>query len=195
MQSKKLTVLCQFAVSCSLWFFGLQMMHSVATAQKEAETYPDNTTVKTKKAKKSKKAKASEVTSSPTSTPAEAEKTMKSKKANRAMPEATTPPPITTPSGAPAKATRSPRMRTTEGTPSSGSAARAQSESSTMPSAPVKNASPRQIQAAKSSGKVWVNTDSGIYHKGGQWYGATKQGKFMTEQEAVQAGYRPAKNE
>ena len=61
--------------------------------------------------------------------------------------------------------------------------------------APVKNASDTEIQAAKSSGKVWVNTDSGVYHKGGKWFGATKQGKFMTEQEAVKAGYRPAKNE
>ena len=49
------------------------------------------------------------------------------------------------------------------------------------------------IAAAKASGKVWVNTDSGVYHKGGQWYGATKQGKFMTEQEAIKAGYRAAK--
>ncbi len=51
------------------------------------------------------------------------------------------------------------------------------------------------IQAAKASGKVWVNTSSGVYHKGGKNYGATKQGKFMTEQEAIKEGYRPAKNE
>jgi hypothetical protein len=60
---------------------------------------------------------------------------------------------------------------------------------------PVKNASAEEIQAAKSSGKVWVNTESGVYHKGGKWFGNTKQGKFMTEQDAVKAGYRPAKNE
>jgi hypothetical protein len=64
-----------------------------------------------------------------------------------------------------------------------------------MAPAPVRNASGREISSAKATGKVWVNTDSGIYHKGGQWYGATKQGKFMTEQEAVRSGYRPAKNE
>ena len=51
-----------------------------------------------------------------------------------------------------------------------------------------------EISAAKASGKVWVNTESGVYHKSGQWYGATKQGKFMTEQEAKQAGYRAAKS-
>ena len=61
--------------------------------------------------------------------------------------------------------------------------------------APVKNASDAEIQSAKAGGKVWVNTDSGIYHKGGKWYGATKQGKFMTEQEAAKAGYKAAKNE
>jgi hypothetical protein len=61
--------------------------------------------------------------------------------------------------------------------------------------APVKNASDAEIQSAKASGKVWVNTDSGVYHKGGKWYGATKQGKFMTEQDAAKAGYRAAKNE
>jgi hypothetical protein len=60
-------------------------------------------------------------------------------------------------------------------------------------SAPANTVSESEISAAKASGKVWVNTESGVYHKSGQWYGATKQGKFMTEQEAKQAGYRTAK--
>jgi predicted cobalt transporter CbtA len=51
-----------------------------------------------------------------------------------------------------------------------------------------------EISAAKASGKVWVNTETGVYHKGGQWYGATKQGRFMTEDEAVKAGYRASKS-
>ena len=51
-----------------------------------------------------------------------------------------------------------------------------------------------EIAAAKASGKVWVNTETGVYHKSGQWYGATKQGKFMTEQEAIKSGYRAAKS-
>ncbi len=59
--------------------------------------------------------------------------------------------------------------------------------------APAKTVSESEISAAKADGKVWVNTASGVYHKGGEWYGATKQGKFMTEQEAKQAGYRAAK--
>jgi len=39
---------------------------------------------------------------------------------------------------------------------------------------------------------VWVNIDSGVYHKGGRWYGNTKNGKFMTEADAIKAGYRAA---
>jgi hypothetical protein len=40
---------------------------------------------------------------------------------------------------------------------------------------------------------VWVNTDSGVYHKSGKWYGNTKNGKWMTEQDAIKAGYHDAK--
>lgn len=61
-------------------------------------------------------------------------------------------------------------------------------------SATANTVSESEISAAKAGGKVWVNTESGVYHKSGQWYGATKQGKFMTEQEAKQAGYRAAKS-
>ena len=42
---------------------------------------------------------------------------------------------------------------------------------------------------------VWVNTDSGVYHKeGSKWYGNTKQGKYMTEADAQKAGYKPSKS-
>ncbi len=58
---------------------------------------------------------------------------------------------------------------------------------------PAKTASASDIQAARASGKVWVNTETKVYHKDDKWYGATKAGKFMTEQDAVKAGYRPAK--
>jgi len=51
-----------------------------------------------------------------------------------------------------------------------------------------------EIAAAKASGKVWVNTESGVYHKSGRWYGKTKSGKFMTESEAKAAGYKEAHN-
>jgi cytoskeletal protein RodZ len=43
---------------------------------------------------------------------------------------------------------------------------------------------------------VWVNTDTGIYHKpGSRFYGKTKKGKYMTETDARKAGYREAKKE
>ena len=59
--------------------------------------------------------------------------------------------------------------------------------------APTKVVSDSEIAAAKASGKVWVNTDTGVYHKGGKWYGATKQGKFMAEDDAIKAGYHASK--
>lgn len=44
------------------------------------------------------------------------------------------------------------------------------------------------------SGQVWVNLDSKIYHfQGDRYYGKTKNGKYMSEQEAIQAGYRASK--
>lgn len=69
-------------------------------------------------------------------------------------------------------------------TAASGQASAAQTGS--MPSA-------AEIASAKASGKVWVNLDSRIYHRGGRWYGKTKNGKFMTESEAKAAGYRKSK--
>jgi hypothetical protein len=59
-------------------------------------------------------------------------------------------------------------------------------------SAPAsKTATAHQAPPANSAGMVWVNTDSGIYHKPGtRWYGKTKQGKYMTEADALKAGYK-----
>ena len=59
----------------------------------------------------------------------------------------------------------------------------------------VNNASASDISAAQASGQVWVNTESGVYHKGGRYYGKTKQGKFMSEDDAKKAGYHAAKAE
>jgi hypothetical protein len=133
-----------------------------------AQTSQDTQADKTSKPRKSKKAKV-EAASPETGAPAVAnEKTSKPKKSKKSTSEMT----------------------------SSGTASRAQTSvnPSTAP-APVRNATAAETQAAKASGKVWVNTETGVYHKSGQWYGATKQGKFMTEQEATKAGYRAAKNE
>jgi hypothetical protein len=42
-------------------------------------------------------------------------------------------------------------------------------------------------------GQVWVNTELGVYHReGSPFYGTTAKGKYMTQQDAIQAGYKPA---
>jgi len=52
-------------------------------------------------------------------------------------------------------------------------------------------AATRKTSPAKNAGMVWVNTESGVYHRPGtRWYGKTKQGKYMTEADAIKAGYK-----
>jgi hypothetical protein len=42
-------------------------------------------------------------------------------------------------------------------------------------------------------GQVWVNTEAGVYHReGSPFYGTTRKGRYMTEQDAIQAGYKRA---
>jgi hypothetical protein len=42
-------------------------------------------------------------------------------------------------------------------------------------------------------GQVWVNPETGVYHRtGSRFYGTTRKGKYMTEHDAMQAGYKPA---
>jgi hypothetical protein len=48
-------------------------------------------------------------------------------------------------------------------------------------------------QGSDIASQVWVNTRSGKYWKPGSlYYGKTKQGQYMSEEEAIQKGYRPA---
>jgi hypothetical protein len=69
------------------------------------------------------------------------------------------------------------------------------------PPAAASSASAAQSPAEKpptpapaNAATVWVNTDTGVYHKqGSRWYGKTKHGKYMLEADAVKAGYKPAK--
>jgi len=70
--------------------------------------------------------------------------------------------------------------------------------SSAKPSAPAPSAksseasTPRQPPPAK--GMVWVNTATKVYHyEGDKWYGNTKEGKYMTEDDAIKAGYHASK--
>jgi DNA uptake protein ComE-like DNA-binding protein len=63
-------------------------------------------------------------------------------------------------------------------------------------SAPSAAKSAPQTQSSPGSGMVWVNLDSGVYHKEGtRYYGKTKNGKYMSEADAIKAGYRAAKKE
>jgi len=44
-------------------------------------------------------------------------------------------------------------------------------------------------------GKVWVNSETHVYHKeGSRFYGTTKQGKYMTEAEAIKEGNKAAQH-
>jgi hypothetical protein len=67
-------------------------------------------------------------------------------------------------------------------------------------SLPAKKHQAPRPQAAQApgggNGQVWVNTETHVFHKeGSKWYGKTKQGKYMSEADAVKEGDKPAKNE
>ena len=50
----------------------------------------------------------------------------------------------------------------------------------------------QEITDAKAKGMVWVNTSTKVYNKEGKFYGKTKKGKFMTEEDAQKAAYKAA---
>src|SRR6202048_2937587 len=61
------------------------------------------------------------------------------------------------------------------------------------PNPPIQSTVRRVPEAVDTAGQVWVNTRSGKYWKpGSRYYGKTKQGQYMSEEEAIQKGYRPA---
>jgi hypothetical protein len=52
---------------------------------------------------------------------------------------------------------------------------------------------PQFAPETATESEVWVNTRSGKYFKpGSHYYGKTKEGKFMTEIDALDSGYLPA---
>ena len=75
--------------------------------------------------------------------------------------------------------------------PAAPAPASAASSTARTPSAPVTAA-----QQPPVKGMVWVNLSTKVFHReGDRYYGNTKNGKFMTEADAVKAGYREAKTE
>jgi Helix-hairpin-helix motif len=51
-----------------------------------------------------------------------------------------------------------------------------------------------RVQTPPQPGMVWVNPKSKIYHvEGDRYYGKTKNGQWMTEADAIKAGYRKSK--
>lgn len=57
--------------------------------------------------------------------------------------------------------------------------------------APASAPETAEYQPPPARGMVWVNLETKIYHReGDHWYGKTKHGKYMSEADAVKAGYR-----
>jgi DNA uptake protein ComE-like DNA-binding protein len=51
-----------------------------------------------------------------------------------------------------------------------------------------------EARTPPQKGMVWVNTSSKVYHvEGDRWYGKTKKGEWMTEDDAIKAGYHKSK--
>jgi DNA uptake protein ComE-like DNA-binding protein len=67
------------------------------------------------------------------------------------------------------------------------------------PLPPASSAPPAPTLAAPAGtppapGMVWANPDSKIYYfPGNRWYGKTRHGQYMTEADAIKAGYRAAR--
>ena len=89
-----------------------------------------------------------------------------------------------------------PMVTVTSPMASGNSAAVEPTRPATAPAAAPKtaSASPTVAQTPPSPGMVWVNLETKVFHREGDpWYGKTKKGKFMSEADALKAGYREAK--
>jgi hypothetical protein len=61
---------------------------------------------------------------------------------------------------------------------------------------PTVGKAPEEAATPPAKGMVWVNLKSKVYHvEGDRYYGKTKSGEWMTEDEAIKKGYRKSKQE
>ncbi len=92
------------------------------------------------------------------------------------------------------KPPRSERAKTEQTAPAAAPAGQSTASGSSSGSQAAGGTNKSQSSPDSGSGKVWVNLDTKIYHReGDRWYGKTKNGKYMSEQDAIAAGYRAAK--
>jgi Helix-hairpin-helix motif len=93
----------------------------------------------------------------------------------------------------PSKKTKASHKKSASSEPTAPAAtAPAPARPAATPAPTVTGSTPAQAPPAK--GMVWVNTKTRVFHReGDEWYGKTKEGKFMTEAEALAAGFHEAK--
>jgi len=91
------------------------------------------------------------------------------------------------------KATASSSAAATPASAPTPAPARAAAPPAAAPAASTVASTSAQVPLAK--GMVWVNTSTKVFHReGDKWYGKTKEGKFMTEADALAAGFHEAKS-
>jgi hypothetical protein len=104
----------------------------------------------------------------------------------------------TTPSPSP-EASASPAKKHSKKSPTAATATAASSPTASASPAKVAKTlpTPQATQApGGGAGQVWVNSETHVYHKeGSKWYGKTKHGKYLSEQDAIKEGDHAAKNE
>jgi DNA uptake protein ComE-like DNA-binding protein len=84
--------------------------------------------------------------------------------------------------------------RATDSTATPSPSSSGQAPTSTPESRAASSGDQAVAQQPPQPGMVWVNLDTKIYHKEGhRWYGKTKHGQFMNEDDAIKAGYRESK--
>jgi hypothetical protein len=78
-------------------------------------------------------------------------------------------------------------------TPKKEKAERARPAASPTPARRTTEEAVTQPAPGGGPGLVWVNTEAGVYHgQRSPFYGTTGKGKYMTEHDAIKAGYKRA---